>query len=96
VIQALEDGALWGLLLLAEKKWRGARRPGVLTGAALVVWGLVRSLDEKLLLGQESHSGSVGVQVAGLVLAAMGLAVLVRVVVGRQSVPSPSDHVGSS
>jgi len=44
----------------------------------MIVWGLVRSLDERLLLGQESHSGSIGVQIAGLVLALAGAVLLVR------------------
>ena len=43
----------------------------------MIVWGFVRSFDERLLLGQMSHSGSIGVQIAGLVLAAAGLATLV-------------------
>ncbi len=43
----------------------------------MIVWGIVRSTDERLLLGQESHSGSLGVQIAGLVLAAGGVATLI-------------------
>jgi uncharacterized membrane protein len=62
------------------------RRVGVLTGVALIVWGVVRSLDERLLLGQESHSGSLGVQIAGLVLALSGVVLLVRQIrVGRST-----------
>jgi hypothetical protein len=44
----------------------------------MIVWGLVRALDERLLLGQESHSGSLGVQIAGVVLALAGLVLIVR------------------
>jgi len=29
----------------------------------MIVWGIVRTTDEHFLLGQESHSGSVGVQI---------------------------------
>lgn len=77
IIQALEDGTLWLVLLGIERRWRGRLVLGVSTGVACVVWGLVRSLDEHLLLGQESHSGSVGVQIAGLVLAVIGVLVLI-------------------
>lgn len=79
LIQALEDVTLW-FALLGMQKHRVRR--GLLTGVAMIVWGCVRSLDERLLLGQNSHSGSVGVQMAGLVLAAGGL-----VIVARQFVP---------
>jgi phosphatidylglycerol:prolipoprotein diacylglycerol transferase len=75
VIQALEDGALWLLLLLLERKMPH-RRSGVITATALIVWGLVRALDERFLLGQDSHSGSIGVQVAGLVMSVVGLGLL--------------------
>jgi len=43
----------------------------------MIVWGLVRALDERLLLGQESHSGSIGVQIAGVVLAVAGVVTLI-------------------
>jgi len=74
----------------------------VITGVAMIVWGLVRSLDERLLLGQESHSGSIGVQIAGLVLALAGasysfanseLAVPLLI---RQSTTRPSDSLGAT
>ena len=42
----------------------------------MIVWGLVRALDERLLLGQDSHSGSIGVQIAGVALALGGVVVL--------------------
>jgi drug/metabolite transporter (DMT)-like permease len=55
----------------------------------MIIWGIVRSTDERLLLGQESHSGSLGVQIAGIVLALGGVIVLVRQLrVGR----STPDH----
>jgi hypothetical protein len=53
----------------------------------------VRALDERLLLGQESHSGSVGVQIAGLVLALLG--VLVLVVPRKRNSPSPAPSSGT-
>lgn len=77
LIQGAEDGLLWLLLIWTER--RGiAERAGVLTAMAMIVWGLVRALDERLLLGEQSHSGSLGVQVAGLALAVMGAALLMR------------------
>ena len=75
LIQGGEDGSLW-LVLLSLEHWV-KRRAGVVTGVAMTVWGLVRALDERLLLGQHSHSGSLGVQLAGIVLALSGIAVLV-------------------
>jgi prolipoprotein diacylglyceryltransferase len=62
-----------------ERSTRVEQAPGTVTGVALVVWGLVRALDEHLLLGQESGSGSVGVQIAGLAMALGGLVILVSV-----------------
>jgi phosphatidylglycerol---prolipoprotein diacylglyceryl transferase len=78
LIQGAEDALLWALLLLGERRGL-ARRAGTLTGAAMLVWGVVRTIDERLLLGQQSHSGSLGVQAAGLALAALGVVVLIRV-----------------
>jgi len=46
---------------------------------AMVVWGLVRAYDERWLLGDESHSGSLGVQLAGLALCVGGLILVARV-----------------
>jgi len=75
LIQGAEDCLLW-LALLALERRPLARRAGVVTGSGMIVWGLVRALDERLLLGQESHSGSIGVQVAGVALAAGGALVI--------------------
>lgn len=85
LIQGAEDSILW-LVLLAVEHLRLNRRVGVLSGIAMIIWGLVRSLDERLLLGQESHSGSIGVQIAGVVLA-LGGAVLIahQLRVGRST-----------
>ena len=77
IIQALEDGLLWLALLWAQRRGVG-RVAGVISGIAMFVWGLVRALDERLLLGQQSHSGSIGVQLAAVVLAAVGAAVVLR------------------
>ncbi len=83
LIQALEDGLLWaGLVTLERRPWC---RLGTVTGSAMVVWGLVRAYDEHWLLGQESGAGSVGVQIAGLVLALGGVFVLWRRPVAQPS-----------
>jgi phosphatidylglycerol:prolipoprotein diacylglycerol transferase len=76
IIQGLEDSALLGVALLVERRHP---RPGVVAGIIMLVWGFVRALDERLLLGQHSHSGSLGVQIAGLALSLTGAALLVRV-----------------
>lgn len=76
LIQGAEDGLLWALLVFGPARWW--RVTGRRTAVAMISWGVVRSLDERLLLGQHSHSGSLGVQLAGLALAVGGLALLVR------------------
>ena len=77
LIQGAEDALLWlGLLLFERRSTRHVA--GVVTALAMIVWGAVRSLDEKLLLGQQSHSGSDGVQIAGVVLCLAGVVILVR------------------
>jgi phosphatidylglycerol---prolipoprotein diacylglyceryl transferase len=72
LIQGCEDGLLW-LVLIALERTRVKNMTGFITGLGMFVWGLVRSTDERLLLGQESHSGSLGVQLAGLALALAGV-----------------------
>jgi len=92
LIQGAEDALLW-LVLLGVERTRLKHTVGVVTALGMIVWGLVRALDERLLLGQESHSGSIGVQLAGLALAAAGVATLIvhrpkRVAVGTTSTMS--------
>ena len=77
LIQGAEDALLWLALLGLERRGLNRRR-GLLTGLAMSIWGLVRALDERLLLGQHSHSGSVGVQIAALCLAAAGMVLALR------------------
>jgi len=86
LIQGAEDGLLWGLLLWIERRLP-ARRVGVVTGLAMVIWGLVRAYDERWLLGEQSHSGSLGVQLAALALSVGGVAVLATVVRRRTQSP---------
>jgi phosphatidylglycerol:prolipoprotein diacylglycerol transferase len=75
LIQGMEDSAIWLGALALERKRQGA---GFVSGFAILVWGLVRSLDEYLLLGQNSHSGSVGVQISGIVLGLLGATLMIR------------------
>jgi hypothetical protein len=77
LLQGAEDGLLW-IGLLGLERLRAGKQVGVVTATAMMVWGVVRSLDEGLFLGQESHSGSIGVQLAGLALAFAGLVLVVR------------------
>ncbi len=76
LLQGAEDALLW-LALLGVERTRLKSTVGVITALGMIVWGLVRALDERLLLGQESHSGSVGVQLAGLALALAGVVTLI-------------------
>jgi hypothetical protein len=51
----------------------------------MTVWGLVRAYDEHWLLGEQSHSGSVGVQVAGLLLALAGVVLFLRQMIAQRA-----------
>jgi len=73
LIQGAEDALLWLGLLWTERR---GPRPGIVTGWALTVWGVVRTIDEHWLLGEQGHTGSVAVQIAGLIVSALGLAIL--------------------
>jgi len=77
LIQGGEDALLWLALLRLEAKWT-TRAVGSLSGVAMVIWGLVRAFDERWLLGEQSHSGSIGVQLAGLALSLAGFVTLWR------------------
>jgi prolipoprotein diacylglyceryltransferase len=76
LIQGAEDALLW-LALLGVERVRRSYTVGIVTALGMIVWGLVRALDERLLLGQESHSGSIGVQLAGIALAVAGVVTLI-------------------
>jgi phosphatidylglycerol:prolipoprotein diacylglycerol transferase len=91
LIQGGEDGLLW-LALLGLERQKIAQRAGVVTGVGMIIWGLVRALDERLLLGQQSHSGSIGVQLAGLLRACAGAVLLARQLV---TTPKASKEEGS-
>jgi phosphatidylglycerol:prolipoprotein diacylglycerol transferase len=88
IIQALEDGALFVLLIFVEHRLErastarttAARPPtGALTAIAMVVWGIARGLDERLWLGEDGHLGSALVQGASVALAIGGLVIGIAV-----------------
>jgi uncharacterized iron-regulated membrane protein len=47
-------------------------------GVAMVLWGIERSLDEHLWLGEDGRLGSDLVQIAGVILVVGGLVILLR------------------
>jgi hypothetical protein len=47
-------------------------------GVAMILWGIERSLDEHLWLGEDGRLGSDLVQLAGILLVAGGIVVLLR------------------
>jgi hypothetical protein len=86
VFQALEDFAVYLVLIAIERRlnrWPdGSRRvgypPGIVLGVAMILWGIERSLDEHLWLGEDGRLGSDLVQLAGILLLAGGIVVLLR------------------
>ena len=86
VFQALEDFGVYLILIAIERRldrWPdGTRRvgypPGVVLGTGMVLWGIERSLDEHLWLGEDGRLGSDLVQLAGLLLVVGGAIILVR------------------
>ena len=93
LIQGVEDALLW-LGLVGLERRRRLTRPGEITAVAMIIWGVVRAFDERLLLGQQSHSGSLGVQIAGLVLSIAGVVVLTRA--ARSTPGRPDDRVAGA
>jgi phosphatidylglycerol---prolipoprotein diacylglyceryl transferase len=84
IFQALEDFAVFCVLILLERKlerWpdgsaRSNYPSGAVTAAAMALWGTERFWDEHLWLGEEGHLGSLLVQAAGIALVVVGLALL--------------------
>ena len=75
LIQGTEDALLWLSLIYWEHRRRV--RTGLITAVALIVWGVVRAFDEHFLLAQ-GRSGSLSVQIAGLLLALLGVIIAWR------------------
>ncbi|HEY6427422.1 MAG TPA: prolipoprotein diacylglyceryl transferase family protein [Acidimicrobiales bacterium] len=86
IFQALEDFCVYLVLIFTERRldrWPdGSRRvgypPGIVLGIAMVLWGIERSLDEHLWLGEDGRVGSDLVQLAGIALVVGGAVVLWR------------------
>ena len=86
VFQALEDFTVYLVLIAIERRldrWPdGTRRTGypsgIVLGTAMVLWGIERSLDEHLWLGEDGRLGSDLVQLAGVILVIGGTIVLLR------------------
>ena len=86
IFQALEDFAVFLILIAIERRldrWPdGTRRigypSGVVIGTGMILWGIERSLDEHLWLGEDGRLGSDLVQLAGLLLVVAGAVILIR------------------
>ncbi len=88
IFQAMEDVAVYLILIAIERRldrWPdGTRRsgypPGIVLGTGMVLWGVERSLDEHLWLGEDGRVGSDLVQIAGVLLVVGGIVVVARTV----------------
>ena len=84
IFQALEDFTVYLILIAIERRldrWPdGTRRAGypagTVIGTAMVLWGIERSLDEHLWLGEDGRLGSDLVQLAGVLLVVGGAVIL--------------------
>jgi phosphatidylglycerol---prolipoprotein diacylglyceryl transferase len=86
IFQALEDFSVYLILIAIERRlgrWpdgsaRSGYPTGVVLGTAMVLWGVERSLDEHLWLGEDGRLGSLLVQIAGVALVLGGGYLLIR------------------
>ena len=86
VFQAAEDFCVFLVLIYLERRlgrWpdgspRTGYPSGAVIGTAMVLWGIERTLDEHLWLGEDGKLGSALVQIAGVLLVVGGAVVLVR------------------
>ena len=86
IFQAIEDFCVYLILIAIERRldrWPdGSRRtgypPGLVLGTAMILWGIERSLDEHLWLGEDGRVGSDLVQLAGIALVIGGVVILLR------------------
>jgi phosphatidylglycerol:prolipoprotein diacylglycerol transferase len=86
LIQATEDFCVYLVLIFIERRldrWsdgtaRSGYPPGLVLGTAMILWGIERSLDERLWLGEDGHFGSLLVQIAGVLLVLGGGVILWR------------------
>ncbi len=74
LFQAAECFAILLLLWWVERRVDRAGGPaGAITGLGAGLWGLSRFFDEHLWLSYPGHAGAVAVQIAGLVMFAVGV-----------------------
>jgi phosphatidylglycerol:prolipoprotein diacylglycerol transferase len=92
IFQAIDSFAIFGILLLIERRYRD-RPVGFVLAATMALWGLARFLEENLWLRQNDHNGSVLVQGAGLALFVAGLAVMA--VLHRRHHAGAAPHAGA-
>ncbi len=87
IFQAIEDAAIFCILLYIERRLRAAAAShaspsthpaGAIIGTGMVLWGIERVLDEHLWLAYPGHLGAELVQVAGVALTLAGAVVVVR------------------
>ena len=86
LIQATEDFCVYLVLIAIERhlnRWpdgsaRSGYPTGTVLGTAMILWGIERSLDEHLWLGEDGHLGSLLVQIAGVLLVIGGGVILFR------------------
>ena len=86
IFQALEDFSVYLVLIFIERRlarWpdgsiRTGYPSGTVIGTAMVLWGIERTLDEHLWLGEDGRLGSLLVQIAGVLLVVGGGALLLR------------------
>jgi phosphatidylglycerol:prolipoprotein diacylglycerol transferase len=86
LFQSLEDFSVFLVLIALERRFNrwpdGRPRTGYpaggVIGVAMILWGIERSLDEHLWLGEDGHLGSLLVQIAGVLLVIGGGAILIR------------------
>jgi hypothetical protein len=86
IFQAAEDFCVYLILIFIERRlnrWPdGAPRTGYPSGivisVGMMLWGIERTLDEHLWLGEDGHLGSLLVQGAGVLLLISGAFIFVR------------------
>jgi phosphatidylglycerol:prolipoprotein diacylglycerol transferase len=86
LIQATEDFCVYLVLIAIERhlnRWpdgsaRSGYPTGTVLGTAMILWGIERSLDEHLWLGEDGRLGSALVQIAGVLLVIGGGFILFR------------------
>jgi phosphatidylglycerol:prolipoprotein diacylglycerol transferase len=85
LFQAAEDFTVYVVLILTERRLdrragdadRSTTPAGIVTSIGMILWGIERTLDERLWLGQDGALGSQLVQLAGVALVLGGIALLV-------------------